>query len=49
MINLKTQIVRLFGWALAVWVAVALLQINPLIGLGAALVGGVLFGLGLFK
>jgi hypothetical protein len=49
MMNLKARIFKLFWWALAVWVAVALLQINPLIGLGGALVGGILFGLELFK
>lgn len=49
MLNMKAQIVKLLWWALAVWFAVALLQINPLIGLGGALVGGILFGLVLFK
>ena len=47
--NLKSAIRKLLWWALAVWVAVALLQFNPLIGLGGALIGGILFGLTLFK
>ncbi len=49
MTSLKVVIVKLLWWALVVWVAVALLQLNPFIGLGGALVGGVLFGLVLFK
>ena len=49
MINLKSTIRNLLVWALAVWVAVALVQWNPLIGLGGALIGGILFGLALFK
>jgi hypothetical protein len=49
MINLKAAVAKLFWWALAVWVAVALLQLNPFIGLGSALIGGILFGLELFK
>ena len=47
--NLKSAIRKLIWWVLAVWVAVALLQFNPLIGLGGALIGGILFGLTLFK
>jgi hypothetical protein len=47
--NLKPGFKRLFLWALAVWIAVALLQFDPFLGLGGALIGGILFGLALFK
>ena len=49
MAKLSAPIRKLLWWALAVWVAVALVQFNPLIGLASALVGGILFGLELFK
>jgi hypothetical protein len=40
---------NLFWWALASLVAIALLLINPLLGLAAALAGGIAFGLALFQ
>jgi hypothetical protein len=47
--KLKSGFQKLFLWAFAVWIAVALLQFNPFLGLGGALIGGILFGLALFK
>ena len=47
--NLKSTLRRFVCWALIVWIAVALLQLNPFLGLGSALIGGILFGLALFK
>ncbi len=38
-----------FWWIFASLVAIALLQVNALLGLAAALVGGVVFGILLFK
>ena len=40
---------NLLGWAFISLVAIALLQFNPLFGLVAALVGGIGFGILLFK
>jgi hypothetical protein len=40
---------NVFWWAFAALVAIALLQFNALIGLAAAIIGGVVFGLWLFK
>jgi hypothetical protein len=39
----------LFWWIFATLVAIAILQFNALVGLGAALIGGVVFGILLFK
>lgn len=40
---------NIFVWTFASVVAIALLQFNPLVGLAAALIGGVVFGILLFK
>ena len=40
---------NVFVWVFVSLVAIALLQFNPLVGLGAALIGGVVFGVLLFK
>jgi hypothetical protein len=39
---------NIFFWAFVSAVAIALLQFNPLVGLVAALIGGVAFGILLF-
>ncbi len=40
---------NLFWWIFALLVAIGLLQFNPFAGLGAALIGGVVLGVLLFK
>jgi hypothetical protein len=40
---------NLFWWIFASLVAIALLQLHPLVGLAAALIGGVVFGILLFE
>ena len=40
---------NVFLWAFASVVAIALLQFNPFVGLAAAVIGGIVFGLWLFK
>jgi hypothetical protein len=40
---------NVFVWFFASIMAIVLLQFNPLVGLAAALIGGIVFGIVLFK
>jgi hypothetical protein len=47
--NYKLQITKLFWWAFVSIVAVVLVEINALLGLAAAIIGGIILGVLLFS
>ena len=46
--NYKLQITKLFWWAFVSLVAVVLVQMNALLGLAVAVLGGIILGVLLF-